>query len=70
MGLAENLKKLREQHGMSQAELAEHIGIAQPTVAQYESGLRVPTVIVAVRMESVLHTTCAELVGGNITEGS
>ncbi len=63
MALSDNLKKLRERAGLTQAELAEAVGISQPTLAQYESGLKVPSIITAVRMEAVLHTTCAELVG-------
>lgn len=63
MALSENLKKLRERAGMTQAELAEAIGVAQPTLAQYETGLKVPSIITAVKIEQVLHTTCSELVG-------
>lgn len=63
MALSENLKKLRERAGMTQAELAEAVGIAQPTLAQYETGLKVPSIITAVKIEQVLHTTCSELVG-------
>lgn len=63
MSFSDNLKNLRERAGLTQAELAELIGVAQATVAQYELGLRVPTVIVAVKMEKPLRTTCAELVG-------
>ena len=65
MTFSENLKKLRERAGLTQAELAEAVGIAQPTLAQYESGLKVPSIITAVRLENVLHTTCAELVGAD-----
>lgn len=63
MAFGENLKVLRERVGMSQAELAEAVGVAQPTIAQYERGMKVPSIITAVRMEKVLHTTCAEMVG-------
>ena len=68
MALSDNLKKLRERAGLTQAELAEAVGISQPTLAQYESGLKVPSIITAVRMEAVLHTTCAELVGAEAEE--
>lgn len=68
MALSDNLKKLRERAGLTQAELAEAIGIAQPTLAQYESGLKVPSIITAVRMETVLHATCAEMVGEKAEE--
>lgn len=63
MALSDNLKKFRERAGMTQAELAEAVGISQPTLAQYESGLKVPSIITAVKIEQVLHTTCAMLVG-------
>lgn len=63
MSFSENLKKARELAGLTQAELAEKLGVAQPTVAQYEIGVKLPNIITAVRLEAVLHTTCAELVG-------
>lgn len=66
MALSENLKKLREKAGLTQAELAEAVGVAQPTLAQYESGLKVPSVITAVKIERILHTTCSELVGKEV----
>lgn len=65
MALSDNLKRLRERAGLTQAELAEAVGIAQPTLAQYESGLKVPSIITAVRMEAALHASCAEMVGEN-----
>lgn len=65
MAFAETLKKLREQHGMSQAELAERIGVAQPTVAQYESGIRVPNAVTAVMIAKRLGTTVEQLVAAD-----
>ena len=34
------LKRKREEKGLTQAEVAEHIGTTQQNVASYESGLR------------------------------
>ena len=34
MSFAENVKRLREEKGLTQAELANSIEVAQPTVAQ------------------------------------
>lgn len=62
MAFGEMLKKLREQHELTQTELAEQVGIKQPTVAQYEAGLKVPSVITGVRIAGVLHTSCEEMV--------
>lgn len=68
MAFAENLKKLREEKGYSQAELAEKVGIAQSMIAQYERYMKVPTIIVAVDIARVLGTTCEELVKGEQNE--
>lgn len=62
MSIADNIAKLRKAKGYSQAELASIIGVAQPTVAQYEKGLKVPSVVVGVELARILGTTCEELV--------
>lgn len=64
MQFAENLKKLRTEKGLTQQELANLIEIAQPTLAQYEKGLKFPTIITAVDLAQKLGTTCEELVNG------
>ena len=68
MSLAENLRNLRTAKGYSQAELAKLVGVAQPTFAQYESGIRVPNIIVGVKIAKKLDTTVEELVGGQTEE--
>ena len=40
--IAENIRALRAQRGMSQAELAERIGKKRSAVGNYESGAREP----------------------------
>jgi len=60
----DNLKQARERIGIPQAQLAELIGVSQPMVAQYELNAKIPSVIIAVNMEKVLHVTCRELVEG------
>lgn len=62
MSLADNVKKLREQKGLSQLELAEKIDVTQPMIAQYEKGLKIPTIITGVELARALGTTCEELV--------
>ena len=61
MAFAENLKHLREEKGLTQSELANLIGVAQPTVAQYEKGIKVPTIITGVSIARNLDTTCEEI---------
>lgn len=62
MSFSESVKKLREQKGLSQAELAEQVDVTQPMIAQYEKGLKIPTIITGVQLARALGTTCEELV--------
>lgn len=62
MSFADNLKKAREMKDISQAQLANAVGVSQPTIAQYEKGLKLPTVITAADIARRLGTTCEELV--------
>ena len=41
--MSESLRELRERAGLSQAQLAERSGVAQPNIAAYESGRRNPS---------------------------
>lgn len=68
MAFAENLKKLREEKGLSQAELAKLINVAQPSIANYERCKVLPTIVTGVDLARVLGTTCEELVKGEINE--
>lgn len=62
MSFSDNLKKAREREGMTQLELAKAIGVSQPTVAQYEKGLILPTIVTGVSIAKALRTTCEDLV--------
>lgn len=42
MTFGDKLRRLREENGWSQQELAERSGEAQPSIAQWENGDRVP----------------------------
>ena len=68
MAFAENLKKLRDEKGLSQAELARMANISQPSVANFEIGKIVPTIITGVDLAKALGTTCEQLVKGEINE--
>lgn len=62
MAFAQNVKRLREEKGLTQQELAKLIEVAQPTVARYEKGMKVPTIITGVLLAKTLNTTCEQLV--------
>lgn len=63
MAFAENVKRLREEKGYTQAELARRVGVTQPTIAQYEIGIKVPTIVIGANLAEQLGTTCEELIG-------
>jgi transcriptional regulator with XRE-family HTH domain len=60
--IAQNLKKLREKMGWSQAALAEHSGVPRPTIAHLEAGQANPTLAVAIKVARALSTTVDQLV--------
>lgn len=62
MSFSNNLKRLREEKELTQAELAKRIQVAQPTIAMYERGTKLPSILVGVELAKVLNTTCEELV--------
>ena len=47
---------------MTQEELAIRVKVAQPMIAQYEKGEKVPNIFNGVRLAKALGTTCEELV--------
>ncbi|MBQ7521479.1 MAG: helix-turn-helix transcriptional regulator [Clostridia bacterium] len=64
MAFSDNLRIIRENVGMSQAELADTLGISQKAVYGYEKGIRVPNVVLACCMATALGTTVEKLVNG------
>ena len=70
MAISENMKRLREQRGMSQAELAASVELAQPQIAKYEAGVAVPNAVSAVAIAVVLGTTVEQLVNGGKEESA
>ena len=57
MALEDNIKYFRKEKGLSQKELGEIIGVAQKQISQYESGSRLPSDDVKVRLARFFQTT-------------
>ena len=51
---AEALKRLRQERGLSQNELANRLIVTRSTVTRWESGLRLPDAIMIARLANVL----------------
>lgn len=61
MSIGTNLKRLRTEKGMSQAELAKAVNITQPMVAQIERGTKALTMELGKDITEVLEISIEEL---------
>ena len=59
----ENMKKARIRAGLTQAQMAEKIGVAPPTYSLYESGNREPDIKKIKQIAIILGITGNELLG-------
>lgn len=58
-----NLKKYRKINCINQLALADRVGLTQGTIANYESGNRMPTVEVLIKIAESLNISVDELLG-------
>lgn len=57
MACYKRLRELREDHDLTQAQVAQHLGMKQPQYFRYEQGYRdIPTDIL-IRLADLYHTT-------------
>ena len=61
--IGSQIKKKREEGGVTQAELAQRMGVATITIRQYESGKRNPKLGVLRRIADALEIPLGQLVG-------
>lgn len=64
ISFGERLKRLREERGMTQEELAERLNISRSLLARYENGMRMPTALMLRQMRDILGTSCDYLLTG------
>ena len=62
-----NLQEVRESKGWTQVKLSMEAGVSQQSITFYETGTRVPSLEVAVRLAQVLDTTIDYLIGNDDT---
>ena len=64
MGVAENIKRLRELHGMTQEEFGKLAGVSAMAVSQWENGRAVPRMGAVERMATFLNVPKGEIFDG------
>ena len=52
--LASSLKEIREARGLTQAQLAETIGVSRKTINTVENGVYVPSTVIALKLAAAL----------------
>ena len=57
------LHKLRKDRGMTQAELADRLGVSKGTIYRYEHNLQDPSLQTAIRLTVLLRTSLDYLTG-------
>ena len=53
-GLANRLKEIRAELGLTQAELAESVGVTRKTINTVENGVFVPSTLLALKLARAL----------------
>ena len=61
--ISDNIKRLRENMGLSQAALARKLGVTRASVNAWEMELSSPTAAYLVEMARLFHTTTDDILG-------
>ena len=57
VALLSQLKTLRTQAGLTQADLAERVGVTRKTINTVENGVFIPSTVLALKLARALSTT-------------
>lgn len=66
MSFNNTLVFLRNKHGLTQEQLANAVGVSQAVISMYESGIKVPSIFVSVKLAKTFGITVEELAEGNL----
>lgn len=61
LAISENLRRLRNQRGMSQSDVAQSIGVEQPTISNAELAKTIPSGDTLAALCVLFETTPAEI---------
>lgn len=60
-----NMQKLRENKKITQVKLSIMVGISQQSITYYETGTRIPSLPVALKIAKILNTSIEGLIDEN-----
>lgn len=63
MKFGDILNRKREEHRMTQTDLAQRIGTTQQNINSYETGYKIPPLRVVVAAADVFHCSTDEMIG-------
>jgi len=61
--LGRNIRRFREERGLTQEELAEKVGVGRPIISHYEIGRKDPTTTMLGILADKLEVTTDQLLG-------
>jgi putative transcriptional regulator len=67
-GLSNRLRDLRSELGLTQAELAERVGVSRKTINTVENGVFVPSTLLALKLGQALGRPVEAIFSLNETE--
>lgn len=70
MGLGKKIRAHRDELGLTQAELADKLGLTYSSVSQWESGRATPRTPILRQLADLFGTTVAELMGEDASEAA
>lgn len=61
MSIADNIKRIRESHGMTQLEFAQIAGVSDKAVSTWENGLKIPRMGPIQKISTYFGVTISEI---------
>ena len=58
-----NLKTLRLQNGLTQAQVAQNLGVTKSVISAYETGLRLPSYDILINISKIFRVSTDYLLG-------
>lgn len=62
MSIGKNIKRIREDIGLTQQELALKVGVSQPMIGQIEREAKIPTMLLGKEIADVLNCSVEDLI--------